>query len=114
MANSIKFVPDAQRSIAFSGISASYANIGTALAYPSRMFSIWNTTDALLQFSYDGGVTDHFVIPAGAGMVYDVGSNQEANGNAWYLPVGTQFAVKRIGTPSEGTVYLSVSHGEGK
>lgn len=107
----IRFAAEPVRSIAFGGISGSYAAIGSALVHPARQFLINNETDALLMFSLDG-VNDHFAMPAGGNWINDISSNKSLLAQAWVLAAGTKLYVKNIGSPSTGSVYFSVFYGQ--
>lgn len=97
------------RSIDFGSISGTYMAIGTALSNPARQFLIQNLTDATLLFSLDG-VNDHFALPANGFLLDDVTSNK-TNSQGFYIAEGTRFYVKEVGTPSSGSVYLSIMYG---
>lgn len=92
------------RSLAFGGISGTYAAIGTATASPTLMLSITNTTDALLTFSFNGS-TNIVVIPAYTARIWDIGSNTIDD---FSLPANTTFYVK--GAPTAGAVYVEVTY----
>lgn len=96
---------EALRSVAFGGISGTYANVGTVTAHPWRVFFISNTTDADVIFSINGGVTDHFIVPTKQSLSIDVSANGLENTE--FLPQGTQFAVKQVSAPSAGSVYVA-------
>ena len=104
-----RFKAEAQRSLAAASILAGYTAIGTPFANPEQVFLCQNLTDALLQFSFDG-VVDHFVLPANSGIIIDVCANQTSSAGGLFMTVGTQMYVKRIGTPSTGSVYVSVDY----
>ena len=97
------------RSLAFSLIGASYVAVGTSIKATTRQFFIQNLTDATLMFSFDGA-TDHFVLPANGFWVSDVTANKVTD-EGFFLPIGYQLFVKRIGVPTSGTVYFSVFNG---
>jgi hypothetical protein len=107
----IQFWPESLRSLAFGSISGTYAGIGTATLNPCRLYLIQNETDVLLTFSWDG-VNDHFVVPSGAGLIVDVTSNRTSTTLSGYLaiPEGTRTYVK--GSPTLGSVYLSIFYGK--
>lgn len=104
----IRLLPEPLRSLAFGSISGTYAGIGTAIANPCRQYYLVNATDVLLTFSWDG-VNDHFVVPAGSYILLDVTSNMTITGGALSVSQGTRTYVK--GSPSTGSVYLSVFYG---
>lgn len=107
----IRFAAEPVRSIAFGGISGTYAAIGTPLVNPIRQFLIQNETDALLMFSLDG-VNDHFPIPAGGFFLDDVSSNKSLLAQGWFLAAGTTLYVRTVGSPSTGNVYFSAFYGQ--
>lgn len=99
------------RSLAFGGISASYAAVGTPSIKPEGVLQFQNLTDAAVMFSFDG-VNDHFPLPASGYFVLDVTTNQPFNVGGLYLSVGTQIYVKSLsGNPSSGSVYVSFYYG---
>lgn len=100
---------DAIRTLAFGGISGSYADVGAALTIPARAFHITNNTDGDMMFSIDGGTTDHIFVAAGSFVLFDVQSNMNAHkDDRFVLPVGAQFSVKQVSAPSTGNVYVSI------
>ncbi len=110
---SIKWYPEAQRDVTAANLAASpgvYLGVGTALENPARQFLIWNLTDKLLQFSFDG-LTDHFVLPAQGFFLDDISSNTSVSQN-FLLAQGTRLYAKTTGSsPTTGSVYFSVFYG---
>jgi len=98
------------RTLAFGSISGTYAGIGTSFAHPARMIYIVNETNGSLTFSIDG-VNDYFVLAASSQLVFDFMSNNALPSGSWTLAQGTRIYVK--GSPSSGSVYLSVFYGSG-
>lgn len=90
--------------LAPGGMSIGYVGIGTALSNPSRKLLIQNYTDALIIFS-DDGVTNKFVLNAGAQFILD----EALDKNGDYTSQGTRFYAQ--GTPLSGSVYLSTWYG---
>jgi len=111
MASAIKLRAEAQRSLAAASVGASYTAIGTEVANIVRLMIVQNYTDALLQFSFDG-VVDHFVLPSGGQLIIDVTTN-DFNGQGFFISIGTLMSVKRIGTPTTGSVYVSAFYAGG-
>ncbi len=109
-AAAIRFTPEPLRSLAFGSIVAGYTAIGTALANPVRILLLQNFTDKTLTFSFDG-VDDHVVLSLGGYLLIDVTANKSLSGG-FYLAQGKIIYVKRLGTPTTGSVYLSVFYGE--
>lgn len=111
MARGIRLEFEDQRSIAFGGVGANYAIIGTVFANPLRILIVDNLTDADLQFSL-GGVNDHFMVAALSSKVIDISSNS-VNSSEFYIAKNQGLYVKRIGTPTTGNVYLSAIYAAG-
>lgn len=101
---------DPCRVLAFGGIGAAYAAVGTALTKPASIIFFQNLTDATLYFSYDGA-TDHFPLAAGGQKSLDITANKDLRQDL-YRGVGTVFYVKRIGVPTTGSVYITVYNRE--
>lgn len=98
---------NAIRSLGFASISGTYADIGTPTSDKVCCFRIINSTDGDMFFSLDGGLTDHFFLPAGTFVLYDVRSNQKkVASDDFVLPIGTQFAVKQSTAATEKSVYV--------
>jgi len=99
---------DDLRSLAFGGISAAYAAVGTPTTKLARAFCISNDTQGSMIFTND--VTkDKFFIKAGSFKLFDIQSNMNAQKDDKYvLPIGTQFYVKQLAAPVSGSVYIEV------
>lgn len=108
-ARAIRIFAETLRSIAFGSISGSYAAIGGALANPSRILKITNTTDADMIISYDG-TNNHEIVPTASAVVFDFCSNQTFQNGA-FLAEGTIIYVKQVSAPSKGSVYVSTYYG---
>ena len=104
----IRLLPEPLRSLAFGSISGTYTGIGSAFANPVRIFYLYNDTDVLLTFSFDG-VNDHQVLASKAFLLLDVTSNMTLTGGALAIAQGTRIYVK--GSPTTSSVYLSVYYG---
>jgi len=102
--NRVGFEP--LQSLAFGGIGAAYAPIGTALTSKGYILIVNNYTDAILVFSKDG-VNDHFVLDAGSSMTIDMACNKDLKQDI-HLSVGDIFYVKRIEIPTVGSVYITI------
>ena len=99
------------RSVAHGSISNSYTALGTALAHPSRILKLANTTDADILISIDGS-NDYDVIPAGAASVYDLCTNRRNRDEKFEFPAGTQFYAKYVSAPTKNSIYLITIFGE--
>lgn len=92
------------RTLAFGGISANYAAVGTPLANPCNQLIINNLTDVNLTFSFNG-VTDHFELAAGTSIVDDIATN------GYYQPGHDQIWVKDQGAAASlGRVSVSAKY----
>lgn len=109
MSLAIRMLAEPVRSIAFGSISGTYAGIGAFFANPIRILLVQNLSDALLMFSLDG-LDDHFPVNADSFVLLDVTANKTIDQGAFFAQ-GTRVYVKEIGTPSTGSVYVSVFYG---
>lgn len=112
MSYGIRIVPDTLRSLAFGGIGANYAAIGTSFTKSMRIINIQNLTDAILLFSFNG-VDDHVVVPNESGIIYDFCTNRVGTAGA-VIGAGTIIFVKQSGVPTSGSVYVSCFYGFGE
>lgn len=108
-AQAIRLQFEPVRSLAYTSVSGTYAAIGTGLVNPARQVWVQNLTDVTLMFSLDG-INDHFPLPANGFFLDDITANKTTM-EGFYIAEGTIFYVKEIGTPSTGTVYVSVMYG---
>lgn len=102
-----RFNAEAVKEKAFGDIGASYTQVGAAYAYPISKIYVANLTDVTLYFSFDGA-TNHFVLPTSGFIMLDVTMDPNTPD---YLPTGGALFVKRLGTPSSGSVYVSTFYG---
>lgn len=94
--NAVRVEAEGVRTLAFGGISSTYADIGAVTANPIRIIMVKNTTDVAVTVSWDGGVTDVFDIPAGGADTLDLYTNGGNDGA--YRPINSQFQVKDQGS----------------
>lgn len=109
MALAIKLLFEPMRSLAFGSIVSGYMGVGTSLSNPVRQIFVQNLTDGTLTFSFNG-VDDHFVLPTQGFLLLDITSNKTQN-TGFYIEKGSRLYVKRLDTPSLGSVYFSVMYG---
>lgn len=96
------------RSLAFGGISGSYAPVGTPFENPCRLICLTNDTEGNVVFSRDG-VTDELFVGAGSFKLFDVTTNHNPETSSdLAFKVGTQFYVKQLEAPVSGAVYIEV------
>jgi hypothetical protein len=91
-----------QISLAEASITTSYVLIGTFTA-PLEYGEIVSTLDAAVQISFDG-VNPHIVAPAGSTSTSITPIPFKASNTN--MPITSVF-VKRIGTPTVGSIYVS-------
>lgn len=99
---------EALRSLGFTGISGSYAAVGTPLTHMVRAFCITNNTQGDMIFSLDNTVAaGQMFVARGSYKLYDVQANMNVQFDDKYvLPIGTQFYVKQSTAPVSGDVYI--------
>lgn len=105
-------VIDAYRTLAFGGISGSYAVVGTPFTHMTRLFCITNNTNGDLIFSLDG-TTNQLFVAAASFKLFDLMTNKELSA-PFFLPAGTQFYCKQKTAPSSGDVYIEAIYGQGE
>jgi hypothetical protein len=105
---------DAYKTLAYTGISAVYATVGSEVANNWRIFCITNNTNGDLAFSADG-VTDNFFVPAYSFKLFDLSTNAVplTSSDNFVLAIGTQFYVRYITAPSAGAVYVEGIYAKG-
>jgi len=108
---------DTLRSVAFGGISSSYAALGSPLTHNWRIVKIVNTTDGDLIISTDNTVSAGMdLIPAGSFTLYDLASNNSplTPADVFVMAKSTQFYVKQSTAPTSGSVYLTGVYAKGQ
>jgi hypothetical protein len=101
---------DTLRSLAFGGISAVYAPVGTPLTVEARIICFTNKTAGDMIFSTDNtNVAGQIFVPAGAFKLYDLTANLvPGKDDSFVLAIGTQFYVKQSTAPASGAVYIEL------
>ncbi len=96
------------RSLAFGGISGTYAAVGTPTTHMIRAFCITNDTEGDMIFTLDNtDAAGNMFVAAGSYKLYDIQSNMNAQFDDKYvLEIGTQFYVKQSTAPVSGSVYV--------
>jgi hypothetical protein len=108
MKNSIRLAAEPIRTVAFGGIGAAYAVVGTPITEAVEKIILQNNTDASVFISING-VNDHLFLPNSGQMIIDGVVNDESG---LFTSQGTQFWIRRaVGAPSTGSFYLSVIYG---
>lgn len=99
---------DELRSLAFGGISAVYAPVGSPLSVMGRGICFTNNTEGDVLFTDDLSKNKIFVA-AGSFKLWDVQANMNAQFDDKYvLPIDTQFYVKQLEAPVSGSVYIEI------
>ena len=109
MAREIRLAVEPVRSLVFGSIGAAYTGVGTRFDHPVRIMLIQNLTNATLMFSLDS-VNDHVALPQGGFLLLDVTANKTQE-QGFYISEDSRLYVKEIGTPTSGSVYLSLFYG---
>ena len=98
---------EAVREVAFGGIGAAYAALGTALTDNARIISITNATDAEIYISFDG-TTDHLRLSAGSFKLLDLTTNKVRD-DGYFLARGTIIYQRRVGAaPTTGSAWVEI------
>lgn len=106
----VRLLVEPVRSLAFGSIVAGYTGVGTSIDHPARMIYVVNLTNGSLMFSFDG-IEDHFPLAAGGYLILDISSNKTMSQH-FYLAEEERLYVKRIDTPTTGSVYFTVFYGK--
>lgn len=98
---------DAYKTLNYTGISGSYATVGSVVGHNWRAACITNNTDGDLAFSADG-TTDNLFIPSFSFRLYDFSTNAPpvAVSDNLVIGINTQFSVRYITAPTQGNVYI--------
>lgn len=105
---------DVLRTVAFSGIAATYNPIGTAISHNWRVWRITNPSDGDLFISFDG-VNDNLFIAAGTFVLYDISTNSDQDASVpLSMSKGTQYYVRYSTAPTTKGVYLEGFYQKGQ
>lgn len=101
---------DSLRTLAFGGISGSYAAVGTPLTVNARMICFTNKTVGDMIFSTDNtDANGQILVPAGSFKLYDLTANLvPGKDDSFVLAKNTQFYVKQATAPVSGAVYIEL------
>lgn len=96
------------KSLAFGGISGSYAAVGDPTSNQVRAFCITNDTQGDMIFSFDNTLAvGQMFVAAGSYKLFDLQANMNAQFDDKYvLAVGSQLYVKQVTAPVSGGVYF--------
>lgn len=104
---------DTLRSLAFGGISAAYAAVGSALTVQPRIICITNDTNGGMIFSDDStNATGKLYLPASTFKLFDLTANMvPGKDDGFVIAEGTVIYVKQSSAPSSGGVYVEYIYG---
>lgn len=104
---------DDLRTLAYTGISGTYAAVGSATTIQPRIVCITNDTNAGMIFSDDNTVSvGKLYLPAGSFKLFDVTANFRAGSDDdFILPIGLTMYVKQSTAPTSGAVYVEYIYG---
>lgn len=98
------------RSLAFGGISGTYAAVGTPAENQIRLLCITNNTEGDMVFSRDPLISEgEIFVAAGSFKLFDIQANLNVNKeDRFVFDRYTQFYVKQLEAPVSGSVYIEV------
>ena len=101
------------RSLAFGGISGTYAAVGTPAENPCRLICFTNNTEGDMIFSRDPLISaGEIFVAAGSFKLLDIQSNLNVNKeDRFVFDQGTQWYVKQLEAPVSGSVYIEMLYG---
>lgn len=99
---------DTLRTVAFGGISGTYAVVGGPFTVEARIICFTNKTQGDMIFSTDNtNATGQIFVPAGTFKLYDLTANLiPGKDDSFVVAKGTQFYVKQVTAPTSGAVYI--------
>jgi len=100
---------DAIRTLAFGGISGTYAAVGSATTDHARVIRFVNSTNVDVFISLDGAI-DHIRLASGSFLLVDFTANKVRD-DGLFISVGTIFytkGVSELGGPASGAVWIEV------
>lgn len=101
---------DSLRSLAYTGISGTYAAVGSALTVNPRIICFTNKTQGDVIFSVDSSnANGNLIVPAGSFKLFDLTANMvPGKDDNFVIAEGTQFYVKQVSAPTSGSVYIEI------
>ena len=96
------------RTLAFGGISGTYASVGAPTTQLARAICISNDTQGSMMFT-DDITKDKLFIKSGSFKLFDIQSNMNAQkDDQFVLPQQMQWSVKQLSAPVSGSVYIEI------
>ncbi len=112
MAYGTKVAFEPIREVAFGGIGAAYAAVGTATVDYTRVITLNNSTDAEVYISFDG-VNDHLRLAVNSFKLIDLTTNTVRD-DGFFIAKETLIYAKRVaGAPTTGSLWIEVLYGAG-
>ena len=96
---------DEIRSLAFGGISGTFASVGTPSTKEIRGICLTNDTEGSMMFT-NNITKDKVFVKSGSFKLWDIQSNKSNRTDRSGLPVGTQISVRQLAAPISGSVYV--------
>lgn len=94
------------KTLAFGGITSSYAPVGAETTHEIRIFCVSNNTSGDLYFTTNL-TRDEMFLAANSFRLYDVQANMNTmKDDKFVISAQTQFYVKSITAPVTGAVYI--------
>jgi hypothetical protein len=101
------------RTLAYTGISGTYAAIGGPTISPTKAFRIINNTDGDMIVSDDPNNTSgKWLLPKNTYVSWDLSTNRDGNSNENSFLMGTTFYVKQITVPTMGEIGIEAMYAQ--
>ena len=101
---------DPARTLATTGLTGSYQDVGAVMGSAVLGYAMYNTSDVDVQISFDDGTTNGPIIPAG-GTFTDNRYNQMARSDeaSYVIASGAQIQVKQVtGAGASGNLIVNI------
>jgi hypothetical protein len=113
LAQTVPVAFDPLREVAFGSITASFATVGPATTFPTRIIHVGNTTNTDLDVSIDG-TNIHIRLPPGSFTLYDISAT---HGNATISGLPSQISIyvrykSGSSAPTSGYFYCTIVRGK--
>jgi hypothetical protein len=101
---------DAARTFDATSLTGSYQDVGAVMASPVAGHAMYNTSDVDIQLSFDDGVNDGPIIPAGGTFTDNRYSQLHGSGQGSYvIASGAQIQVKQVtGAGTTGNLIVNI------
>lgn len=106
-------VIDTLRTLNFSGISGTYAPVGSSFGHVTRLICFTNNTNGDMLVSTDG-VNDMLFLPANSFKLFDLATNRADYNSLWCFPEKLQILVKQSTAATSGDFYVECIYASGE